>query len=92
MNSTMQLMLIVWAGLTACFLALLAYRGTLTRYEEDQLFLSDSNTVEKNEQTEIVRKVNKLQPMVRLAGGAAGLATAAIVGTYVYSAWQQLMH
>ncbi|WP_263408457.1 hypothetical protein [Terriglobus tenax] len=89
---SMQVMLIVWAALTACFLALLAYRGTLTRYEEDQLFLSDSNTVEQSEQKEILRKVNKLGPVVRLAGGAAGLATAAIMGTYIYSAWQALTH
>ena len=89
---SMQLMLIIWAALTACFLALLAYRGTLTRYEEDQLFLSDSNNVEKSEQMEIVRKVNKLQPVLRVLGGAAGLATAGIIGVYVYSAWQALSH
>ena len=35
------ILLTVWAVLTACFLGLLMYRGQLTRYEEEQLFLND---------------------------------------------------
>ena len=59
MMSALPMMLIVWAVVAACFLALLAYRGQLTRYEEDQLFLSDAASNEKQLQTEIIRKVNK---------------------------------
>ncbi|MEO6911302.1 MAG: hypothetical protein ABI158_10290 [Edaphobacter sp.] len=88
--SAIPVMLIVWAVIAACFLALLAYRGQLTRYEEDQLFLTDTESVEKQEQTEIVRKVAKIRPFVNLFGFAAALMTIGIVGIFTYDAWQHL--
>lgn len=88
--SHLPLLLIVWAVLAACFLALLAYRGQLTRYEEDQLFLGDNHSNEQDEQSEIIRKVNKIRPMVNLFGYAAALATIGIVGLFTYDAWQHL--
>ena len=62
--SVIPVMLIVWGVVAACFLALLAYRGQLTRYEEDQLFLSETESNEQREQTEIVRRVNQIQPII----------------------------
>lgn len=88
--SVIPVMLIVWAVIAACFLALLAYRGQLTRYEEDQLFLNESESNEQREQSEIVRKVNKLQPFVRILGVATAVMTAGIVGIFTYDAWQHL--
>jgi len=88
--SHLPVLLIVWAAIAACFLALLAYRGQLTRYEEDQLFLTDNPSNEQDEQTEIIRKVNKIRPFVNLFGYAAALMTIGIVGIFTYDAWQHL--
>ena len=88
--SYLPVLLIVWAAVAACFLALLAYRGQLTRYEEDQLFLGDTQSNEQQEQTEIIRKVNKIRPMVNIFGYAAALMTIGIVGLFTYDAWQHL--
>jgi cyanate permease len=88
--SALPAMLIIWAVVTVCFLLLLAYRGQITRYEEDQLFLNDAHTNEEKEQNEIVRKVNRLAPLIRVFGGAASLATLCIVGLFAYDAWQHL--
>lgn len=88
--SVIPVMLIVWGVVAACFLALLAYRGQLTRYEEDQLFLSDVESQEQQEQSEIVRKVNKVQPFIRAFGVAAAAMTIGIVGIFTYDAWQRL--
>ena len=41
-------LLIVWAAILACFLGLLAYKGQLTRYEEDQLFLTRASPTSNN--------------------------------------------
>lgn len=83
--------LTVWAALTLCFLALLVYRGQLTRYEDEQLFLNDSvGRNEQEAQTAIVSKVRRIEPAIRLFGGAAGLVTACAVGIYVYDAWQKI--
>jgi hypothetical protein len=84
------ILLIVWAVLIVCFLALLVYRGQLSRYEEEQLFLGDEVSQEQELQQAIVRKLQKLDPIVKIVGGAAGLATVCGVGMYVWDAWQRL--
>jgi hypothetical protein len=83
-------LLIVWAAILACFLGLLAYKGQLTRYEEDQLFLNDTVSHEQQFQTEIIRKVTKIQPFVRVFGVATAIMTAGIIGIFTYDAWQHL--
>lgn len=88
--SAIPVLLIVWAAVTACFLGLLAYKGQLTRYEEDQLFLNETVTHEQVMQTEIVRKVTQIQPFVRVLGVATAVMTAGIVGIFTYDAWQHL--
>jgi len=87
----MLILWIVWAGVLAILLILLAYRGTITRYEEDQIFLDDSSTMEKNQQTEILAKVQKIEPFVRIATGATCVLTACIIGIYVWDAVRQIM-
>ena len=88
--SALPTMLIIWAVVTITFLLLLAYRGQITRYEEDQLFLNGGNANEEQAQNEIVRKVNRIAPFVRIVGGAASLVTVSIVGLFMYDAWQRL--
>lgn len=91
MMSSILTLLVIWAVIVACFLALLAYKAQLTRYEEDQLFLNDEiESNEHREQTEIVRKVAKLAPLVKVFGIAAAVMTVCIVGIYTYDAWQHL--
>ena len=83
-------LLIVWAAILACFLGLLAYKGQLTRYEEDQLFLNENVSQEQQLQSEIIRKVTKIQPFVRVFGVATAVMTAGIIGIFTYDAWQHL--
>ena len=81
-------MWIVWGALAVVLLGLLMYRGSLTRYEDDQLFLDDSNQMEHRAQDELMRKIKKIEPVIRVFGGVAGLVTVGIVGFYVYDAIQ----
>ena len=90
MMESIPVLLIIWAAISACFLGLLAYKGQLTRYVEDQLFLSDIRSNEQQLQGEIVRKVTKIQPFVRVFGVAAAVMTAGIIGIFTYDAWQHL--
>ncbi len=87
------ILMFVWAILAASFMGLLVYRGQLTRYEDDQLFLNDehSHAAEQERQhTLLVAKIQKLKPVVTALGGAAGLVTASVVGIYVWDAWQRI--
>jgi ABC-type uncharacterized transport system fused permease/ATPase subunit len=85
----MLILWIVWAVVTCLLLALLAYRGTLTRYEEDQLFLDPAENHQQAEQTEIVNKVNRVTPLVRIMTGATCVLSAVIIGVYVWDAISQ---
>ncbi len=84
--SIMPLLWIVWAGLTTVLLVLLVYRANLTRYEEDQIFLDEAASHQEQEQNAIVRKVEKVQPLVRVITGLTCAMTVAIVGVYVWDA------
>ncbi len=83
-------MLIIWAAVTACFVALLTYRGQLTRYEQERLFLTNINPNGEREQTEIVKRINQIQPYVRVLGAAATLVTVSIVAIWTLDAWKTL--
>jgi len=89
MSATLALW-IVWAGITAIMLILLGYRGTLTRYEEDQLFLDECEDHQKNEQAVLMAKVDKIQPYVRLAIAGTCVMTALVIGYYVWDAVRHL--
>jgi len=84
------ILLTVWAVLAAGFFALLVYRGQLSRYEDEQLYLSDEVTHEQQVHESIVRRLQMLEPVVRIVGGAAALATVCAVGLYVWDAWKNI--
>jgi hypothetical protein len=60
------------------------YRGTLTMQEDDQLFLGDSEAHMAREQLEIMTRVNKLGPFVKVLGTASAVLILTIAGIAVY--------
>ena len=77
---------IVWAVFAVCLLTLLLYRGTITRYEDDQLFLDDHSARQHQENDAIIRKLDKIQPYLKIFTGVTSVLTAAIVGIYAWDA------
>jgi hypothetical protein len=73
----------VWSAIVLFTAALYIYRSNLTRDEEDQIFLDDSFEHEKSAQAAIVAKVNKVQPLLRVALVLFGVATVFVIGYYV---------
>ena len=90
MMSAIPVLIVVWAIVTGIFLALLAYNGTITRYEDNQVFLSGTSAVEEGRQSIIVQRVNRTQPFIRATGVLSALMTVAIVGIYTWDAWQRI--
>jgi hypothetical protein len=82
--SHLMWLLIVWGVLTTILIVLLIYRSTLTMREDDQLFLDESESHMQLEQMEIMRRVNKVNPMVRVFGAASGLLILVIAGMWIY--------
>ena len=82
--STLFELVTAWTVLTVALIILLIYRGTLTMQEDDQLFLGDSEAHMAKEQNEIIQKVNKLGPFVKVLGTLSAVLVLAIAGLAVY--------
>ena len=77
-------LLIVWGVLTAILIVLLIYRSTLTMQEDDQLFLNESESHMQTEQTELLMKVNRITPIVKILGAVSGVMILVIAGLFIY--------
>jgi hypothetical protein len=89
MMSAMPVLIVIWAVLTGLFLALLAYNATISRYEENQVFLAEVNTSEQRQST-IVRRVNRVLPFLRAMGSLSAIMTVVVIGLYTWDAWQKI--
>ena len=70
--------------MTGILVILLIYRSTLTMKEDDQLFLDESSSGMAAEQRELIAKVNKINPLVKVLGTSSGMMMLVIAGWAVY--------
>jgi len=89
-SSVVPILWIAWAVIVVITALLYAYRTSLTRDEEGQIFLDPAFDHEKAVQTQIVSKVNSIQPAVRAALALSAAMTAVVVGYYLWNAFKQL--
>ena len=82
--SPLMWLLIVWGVLTGILIILLIYRSTLTMHEDDQLFLNESESHMQLEQNEILAKVNRITPLVKVLGAVSGVMILVIAGMFIY--------
>jgi hypothetical protein len=85
--STLTMLLIVWGVLTGALVLLLIYRSTLSMHEDDQLFLDESSKNLREEQEQVIARMNKVTPWVRILGAASAVLIIVIAGIAV---WQQM--
>jgi len=81
------MLLIVWGVLTGALVLLLIYRSTLSMHEDDQLFLDESSKNLREEQEQVIARMNKVTPWVRILGAASAVLIIVIAGIAV---WQQM--
>jgi hypothetical protein len=80
-------MLSVWGVIVIAFIALMVYRGHLTQYETDQLFLNETVPSHVHEENDaIIRRVKMIQPICTGVGSLAVLMTLAIIGVWLAQA------
>jgi hypothetical protein len=84
MTLGLQWLLIAWGIVTGILVILLIYRSTLTMKEDDQLFLDESSSAMATEQRELIAKVNKINPLVKVLGASSGLMILVVAGWAVY--------
>ncbi len=88
--SPLAILAIVWGVVTAVLVVLLIYRSTLTMHEADQLFLDEAESHMQKEQTELLERMHKLQPMVRLFGAASGFLILVMAGYFVWDVFNHM--
>ena len=84
MTPGLEWLLIAWGIVTGILLILLFYRSTLTRQEDDQLFIDESSSSRATEQRQLIAKVNKINPLVKGVGATSGVMILVIAGWAVY--------
>jgi hypothetical protein len=84
MTPGLKWLLFAWGIVTGILLILLFYRSMLTRQEDDQLFIDESSASRATEQSQLIAKVNKINPLVKLVGATSGLMILVIAGWAVY--------
>ena len=67
------------------------YRSSLTRDEDDQIYLDEAFNQEKVAQEAIVARVNKVSPYVRVASWLVAASTVFVIGFYVVDIYNKLM-
>jgi hypothetical protein len=89
--TVMPVLWIMWGVVAGVLLIMLGYRGTLTRYEEDQIFLNEATSMESQEQSDIQRKLEKIRPFLAIMLWVVGALTLVILGIYVRDAVVHLL-
>ena len=84
-------MLIIWGVLALIAIALFVYRTSLTRDEDDQIYLDEAFQQEKAAQEAIVAKVNKIEPALRASLWAIGAVTVIIIVYYIWDLLSEFM-
>ena len=82
-------LLIVWAGLTVILVGLLIYRSTLAMHEDDQLFLDSAAAHMAKEQEELIGRLNRITPWLRLCGAGSAVLAIVIAGMMLYARFNQ---
>ena len=83
--STMMMLSILWAVITAALIIVLIYRSTLSMHEDDQLFLDESTANLRAEQEALLRRMGRITPIVRILTAVSGLLVLVIAGMWVYA-------
>lgn len=81
----MTALLFLWGGFTLILVVLLIYRGTLTMHEDDQLFLDTAEDHMQREQVELIGRMNRITPWLRVCGAGSAVVLALIAGLALYN-------
>jgi hypothetical protein len=80
----MYALLVAWGILTGILVLLLIYRSTLTMHEDDSIFLNDTESQMQKDQVEVLAKMRKITPILKILGALSGAMILVIAGLFIY--------
>jgi hypothetical protein len=78
-------LLILWTGFTVILTGLLIYRGTLRMHEDGQIFLDQAESHLAKEQEQLIVRMDRLQPWVRMSGAGSAILIVIIASLEMYA-------
>ena len=78
------LLLYGWAGLTVVLVVLLIYRALIGLHEEDQIFLDRAEAALEQEQVDVLRKIRRIDPIIKGLAIASGSLLVILIGVWIY--------
>ena len=82
--SPMTMLLIAWGILTGILIILLIYKSTLTMHEDDSIMLNETESQMQKDQAEVLAKMRKITPIVKVLGALSGVMILVIAGLFIY--------
>ena len=82
--SPMYGLLVAWGILTGILVILLIYRSTLTMHEDDSIFLNETESQMQKDQVEVLAKMRKIGPVVKILGALSGAMILVMAGLFIY--------
>jgi len=82
--SPMTMLLIAWGILTGILIILLIYKSTLTMHEDDSIMLNETESQMQKDQAEVLAKMRKITPIVKVLGALSGGMILVIAGLFIY--------
>jgi hypothetical protein len=82
--SPMVGLLIAWGILTAILIVLLIYKSTLSMHEDDSIFLHETESQMHKDQVEVLAKMKRITPIVKVLGAVSVLMILVIGGLFLY--------
>ena len=87
--SPLYLMLVVWGIVTGILIILLIYKSTLTMHEDDSIMLNETESQLQKDHAEVLAKMGKIMPMIKVLGAISGLMILVIAGLFIYQGLNQ---
>ena len=75
---------ILWSVITGILICLVIYRSILGNREEDQIFLDQAEAALERENEEILRRINRIDPIIRWVAIASGALLLVIGCVWMY--------
>jgi len=82
--SPMMMLLVAWGVLTGILIILLIYKSTLSMHEDDSIMLNETESQMQKDQAEVLAKMRKITPIVKVLGALSGAMILVIAGMFIY--------
>ena len=87
--SPLYLLLVVWGIVTGILVILLIYKSTLSMHEDDSIMLGETESQLQKDHAEVLAKMQKITPMIKVLGAISGLMILVIAGLFIYQGLNQ---